>query len=232
MKRINYLSYFILFLGLNLLVFLIESQVSGICMAQDVKTHQDSVKMILDWLTDTTWDTDPTETMRAYTALQLGHAKDTIAVNPLIYVLRHDKYNDLRATAAWALGKIGDKRAIPVLYEMMDDKNMGVQAKALSALVTYFGIKDDEKILSKLEDIARGKGQDTWETVGFVPYRLSDNEKLIQGAKDAFRNQAIRTLYGIKTERTIKLLESIANNPDEPEKVRKIASATLRMIKK
>ncbi len=63
--------------------------------------HNEEVKYFLAKLNDRSADDPRTlQSFRAEMATQLGHLRDTLAVRPLIEVLVHDEYPDVRASAA------------------------------------------------------------------------------------------------------------------------------------
>ena len=72
--------------------------------------------------------------MRKCAADALGKLKDTQAVEPLSEVLLRDGDADVRASAAWALGEIGDASAVETLIKALNDEDSGVREKAVAAL--------------------------------------------------------------------------------------------------
>ncbi len=64
-------------------------------------------------------------------ALQLGTSKETKAVEPLIEALRRP-YEALRFSAAWALGEIGDPRAVPPLIAAFQGHPAEAYARVLA----------------------------------------------------------------------------------------------------
>src|SRR5699024_3309757 len=54
--------------------------------------------------------------------IALAHYKDETAVDELIAVMTEDVRPMIRGTAAWALGKIGTKRAINAIKEAMNSE--------------------------------------------------------------------------------------------------------------
>jgi HEAT repeat protein len=61
----------------------------------------------------------------------LGKIKDPKAVKPLINVLNN---KDIKITALWAIGNIGDKSAIPHLTKLFDDQDEYVRYNASQSL--------------------------------------------------------------------------------------------------
>ena len=61
----------------------------------------------------------------------LGMIKNAKAVEPLIGILQN---KNVRLTAIWALGSIGDKSAVPALTRLLDDKDKYVSSNSAKAL--------------------------------------------------------------------------------------------------
>ena len=57
------------------------------------------------------------------------------AVDPLIETLEDEDWR-VRGAAAWALGNLGDEKAIPALENLLDDESGFVKAGAQSAIAT------------------------------------------------------------------------------------------------
>ena len=57
------------------------------------------------------------------------------AVDPLIETLDDEDWR-VRGAAAWALGNLGDEKAIPALEKLLDDESGFVKAGAQSAIAT------------------------------------------------------------------------------------------------
>jgi HEAT repeat protein len=92
---------------------------------------------------------------RADVILALGDLKDQKVVDDLIAIAKNpDEDKIQRVYAAYALGKIGDARAMPVLTSMFQEKDALVRAYAASALANFSvsdvfpmliqGLKDDD----------------------------------------------------------------------------------------
>ncbi|MFC1553733.1 HEAT repeat domain-containing protein [candidate division KSB1 bacterium] len=221
---------------ISIMIFAVLLLSVSLCFAQEnkaeqiLKEKQERVRLLIKGLTNFSIDEDLYETMRAQAANDLGIYKDTSAVMPLIDRLLNDKYTDVRKSSAMSLGLIGDKRAIPALYENLEYKNPRVQTEAATSLIRYFGKGSDEKILSKLESIILGKDMEKWDMTGSYPIHWGTDGE--EEAKEKARRIAISILCEIKTarERAIRILESLANDPNE--KMREKALQALKNIKK
>jgi HEAT repeat protein len=64
----------------------------------------------------------------------LGEYGNPRAVEPLIEILRNDNSDEVRHSAAYALGKLRDPRAYDVLIEALNDTYEQVRAYAATAL--------------------------------------------------------------------------------------------------
>jgi HEAT repeat protein/beta-lactamase regulating signal transducer with metallopeptidase domain len=78
---------------------------------------------------------DPVASVRQAAAQALGNARDTVAVQALIEVLRSDPSALVRRSAAWSLGEIKNAAAVPALAEALGrDRDPEVRRNAASAL--------------------------------------------------------------------------------------------------
>jgi HEAT repeat protein len=83
-------------------------------------------------------------------------------VEPAINAL-NDKYYQVRATAAFTLGKLGDKRAISPLVNLLKDRYGYVRYQVVYAL----GELGDEQLFPILEDIRQHDNKE-YENIGTV----------------------------------------------------------------
>ncbi len=72
--------------------------------------------------------------IRSQAARSLGLIGDTRAIEPLADVLADDESDKVRASAAWALNRIGTERAREVVAEYADDRTYVVQTEAEKAV--------------------------------------------------------------------------------------------------
>jgi HEAT repeat protein/predicted negative regulator of RcsB-dependent stress response len=72
--------------------------------------------------------------VRAFAALGLGHVSDRPSAESLERLAREDRSVQVRAAAAWALGRAGDARHVPSLIAMMRGGDGLLAAAAASAL--------------------------------------------------------------------------------------------------
>ncbi|WP_049923022.1 HEAT repeat domain-containing protein [Halopiger djelfimassiliensis] len=68
--------------------------------------------------------------VRSWAARALGLIGDTRAIDPLADVLENDEEDRVRASAAWALTRIGTREALEIVAEYEDDRAYLVQAEA------------------------------------------------------------------------------------------------------
>jgi len=78
-------------------------------------------------------DYDPDPTSVSYNAEDALHKIGEPAVEPLI-ILLNDADSRVRFSATWALGAIGDRRAVKPLRKALNDTNEGVSEGAAQAL--------------------------------------------------------------------------------------------------
>ncbi len=129
----------------------------------------------------------------------LGRRKVAEAVSLLIELL-NDEDEGVKATAAWALGNIGDKRAVEPIIALignMDNENSGY--------ATALGLLGDARAFEPLLALLDSKNADLKETV-------------------------IKQLGKVDPERAISVLQSIRHNWSEPWHVRYAAVQILDNI--
>ncbi|QCC57807.1 HEAT repeat domain-containing protein [Natrinema thermotolerans] len=71
--------------------------------------------------------------VRSWAARALGLIGDTRAIEPLADVLEDDEADRVRASAAWALNRIGTQEALEIVADYDDDRAYLVQAEAENA---------------------------------------------------------------------------------------------------
>lgn len=92
------------------------------------------------------------ETTQYYAIIALGSIRDIDVVEPLVDVLDQDNDSYIRGAAAWALGKIGDLRAIDPLIRAFNDNDSYVQWSAAEALAEINESKTVELLIKALDD--------------------------------------------------------------------------------
>jgi HEAT repeat protein len=88
---------------------------------------------------------------RYYAVHLLGRLRDPRAVDVLVPLLDDD---DIDYNVAWALGEIGDARAIPALIKALSDKTPLVRVAAIGALETMHATQALPQITALFEDMA------------------------------------------------------------------------------
>jgi len=171
------------------------------------------------------------ETERAQAAITLGHLRDTVATVPLMDYLEHDAYPSVRACAAYALGEIGDRRALGVLRKALGDWSMEVRLWAAWALI-QFGEGSSDRVMRTLVAIARGEGKEKWDVRGKLergavedpsrPPRAVQEQRL----REAWRADAVYLLAKVGTQEAWKVVEELA--ADRSEDVARQARSMLR----
>ncbi len=78
---------------------------------------------------------DPSSEVSSNSAMSLGYLKAVEAVDPLIAAISDpDCDEDTKQWAAWSLGRIGERRAIPTLIECLKNRGERVKESAAGAL--------------------------------------------------------------------------------------------------
>ena len=227
MKAITVVMCVIIFTGFIICLPFLKSNDDGICFAQEQKESKEFIMGFIQKLFDHKYDNPESMTSgRSQIAIDLGFYKDTLAVMPLIKVLGEDSYSDVRESAAYSLGLIGDKRALSSLFNALNDKCVGVQHEAAGALIRLV-LENDEKVFITLEKIVRGINQNQWDITNFGYHK--DKPEIEQKLKDDLRANAIATLGKIKTEKTKQVIESLTK--DSSKTVRESALRILKTIK-
>lgn len=168
--------------------------------------------------------------VRAEAAYALGKIKDPRAVEPLILVIKDDKYYkhyyEAIEAAIRALGEIGDPRAIEPLLSVIAEgksssapaalKKFGAQAvKSLIAAFKAVVKEDGGDDLRRSEGRRRSKGQRFLEIIQGIE-DLDAVEPLIEALNDEhweIRETAVRTLGKLKATRAVEpLINALGDN--------------------
>jgi HEAT repeat protein len=89
--------------------------------------------------------------LRRHVCGLLGNGRDEIAIDPLIETLQNDESADVRVAAAFALGKIGHRRSLPVLNWAKDhDFSPDFEGRTVSE-EAILAINEVEKLNQKTE---------------------------------------------------------------------------------
>lgn len=194
-------------------------------------------------------------TVAEHSAGALGSRGAKAAVDPLITAL--EGWTSRRYVAAWALGEIGDARAIPVLIRTMGDENAEVRKYAARSLIK-FGPEAVEALLEALgsaspevrhyavralgeirdersvESLIAMDGKVDEEVYLWALGRLGDSrgyEKVADAVADGdwrIRLAAIQALKDLGDERAVPLLEEILE--DDEWMIREWAARGLESI--
>jgi HEAT repeat protein len=123
-------------------------------------------------------DKDPH--LRIFTINSIVDNEDRKEALPAIIKLLYDEVPSVRSRAAWALGKIGDMKAMEPLIELVEDKDMDVRKHTLRALGEIMAFDAIPYIVKSLEDEeweVRGEAAVVLEYMGWVP--TNDKEKVL-----------------------------------------------------
>jgi hypothetical protein len=147
---------------------------------------------------------DPAFCVRCYAAEALGWIGPAAApaVLKLIELARSDLSRQAKRSATWALGQIGDARAVPVLVAALDDGDLRVTAAYALGHI----------------------GPPAAPAVPTLAARLTDDSEFVRQAAA----QAL-FLIGLASEPTIAALERALKDPDD--NVRDTAELALKKLK-
>jgi len=110
------------------------------------------------------------EEVRWAAADALLHFKSEAVTSRLITVLRADKKEKRRATAAYALGRFQEPEGFAPLQEALDDAKAEVRVRACAALASYGDRRAVEPLIRKVEtDKDRNARRAAAEALGRVP---------------------------------------------------------------
>ena len=127
---------------------------------------EDDMKYLLESL----MDKDPH--VRVFTINSIvDNSKRETAIDAVINALLDDN-DEVRARAAWALGKIQNKNAIDSLIQSLNDDNYNVRKNSLRSLGELVAIDSIQDIVAKLEDNhweVRNEAAVVLDYLGWVP---------------------------------------------------------------
>jgi HEAT repeat protein len=171
------------------------------------QTSGDKVSQLIDQLASFEWRA------RANAAIALGNTKDSQVVPALIELLERDDVSGAGQSAAWALGEIGDRRAVEPL--LAATRKRGLTSAAITALVKL----RDERALAPIIDIFQKTNQADLATVLGNWGDTRAVEPLIAAMRNPdahIRYYTARALGRIGDERAVPVLEWAAANDRVP----------------
>ncbi|WP_455382431.1 HEAT repeat domain-containing protein [Salinispira pacifica] len=145
--------------------------------------------------------------------LTLGDLKAQKAVDPLLAIVNDTTQPAvLREYAADSLGRIGDKRAIPALVQLVRSENAFVRAYAASALGRFGGSESADALSAALRDSAPGVRVAALK--GIAQAHLTDQSPAVVYKTEHdpdmnVRLEAVKTLGALGTGEGWKTLQSI-----------------------
>ncbi|MBA7511667.1 hypothetical protein ES705_03663 [subsurface metagenome] len=157
----------------------------------------------------------------------LGLSKDKEAVSELIYSLKNDEDDNVRAFAALSLGRIKDKSSIGALIEALNDERLVVKIEAIRALGEIGESEAIPMLLPLIEDSNPRLRCEVASSLG----KLGNKEGLdavlkeIEDVESPLRVKAILALRDIveESERILDILRDLKYDEDE----RVVAAARL-----
>jgi hypothetical protein len=143
-----------------------------------------------------------------------------------------DNDNDVRASAAWLLGRRGDPKAVDALIEVLKDDDSYVRWKAAEALADLNDSRAVDPLIQGLDDENEWVRLSAAEALGnlrdpkaVVPLMeaLSDNDSLV-------RENVIRALGNLEDERAVGPLAKVFNEQNESWYVQNAAAEALKKL--
>jgi hypothetical protein len=167
---------------------------------------------------------DSNDVVRELAVSKMRHYNNTKSIKPLIEILKNDRKEKIRATAALSLGLIGNAKAGPALMAMSNDTNRYISEMSIRALgrLKYEGAipllksklkGDNEKDWYIQSEAASAlysiTGKDWSEGISQTPpeHRIRDEQVSILSA-----NEDIKYLRGPFSDMANKI-EAINDNP-------------------
>ncbi len=148
--------------------------------------------------------------VRSQFASTLGKNKDPRATPKLIDLLESDAVEDVRKSAAVALGRIGDNRAAAVLIRHLADPNFGVRKTASRSLVQLDPIPLDQIAASVATLSGIGPGM-ALETLGLSHDKQAEKilAKYLKSTDPLMRGYAVDALATLRTKGARKRLRHL-----------------------
>ncbi|MEW6609321.1 MAG: HEAT repeat domain-containing protein, partial [bacterium] len=162
----------------------------------------------------------------------VGVSRDPKAIPVLIEVLKNYKTPKARSTearrdAAEALGRIGDKSAIPALIEALEDRDILVRSEVARVLVE---LGEKTKPLPILISLAKGENMDEWsiDLSGYGNFTDDTLKRNINKTKNSIRYSALGSLERIGNEKAILVIKELSK--DEDQNIQYIANRILKRL--
>ncbi len=135
---------------------------------------------------------DPLPVIRTAAAQELGKNKVKQAVDKLIQLLEKDQNPLVRDNVAFALGEIGDNRAVPHLIKALKDSDEWVRKSAAKALSFLDGTPAADDLITLLQDISPAVRKTAARTLGVLGIKkaLPEIEKLLNDENILVRKYA------------------------------------------
>lgn len=158
---------------------------------------------------------DTNHTVRELAALTLGEIKDPRAVNPLLTLMKKDKFLSIQERSAYALGKIGTPSLEPLLKEIKND-NWEIRSVVSGAL----GMINDKRAVEPLINALQDEHSEVRYKTAYALGKISDPrvvEPLISALNDKaweVRFASAQTLAAINDPRRIEPLVQGLNTKD------------------
>ena len=95
-------------------------------------------------------------------------------------------HDEMRSTALWGLGKLGSEMPTTTILDELTDMNPQVQRSAARALERIWGIK---RAITRVMEVAKKSGRDSWTHYGRALQWMDDRAKLVETLNDEVVSQ-------------------------------------------
>jgi len=170
---------------------------------------------------------DPDPNVRIRATEEAGKTRSFEAVKPLIHILLYDDVWNVRKSAAWALGEIGDAQAVFPLIRALSHKDWIIRSRAAEAL----GKIGDKTAVAALTDLLQEENDHVTEKAVWALGEIRQQrsvvpllEKLEDDIPD-IRAAAALALGKIGDSSAVPSLTTLLKNDRNPEVRKSVARA-------
>ena len=227
---VEMLYRFVLF-GIFLFSFFSNGNLLPSCSDADAQqpplSIQDRTRILIDSMRHEDWE------VREKAVAIAASFRDPIVVEPLIEMAMNDPDPYVKDRAIWALGVIGDQRAVEPLVSILEEDDVAIRQRAVEALgkidgpetleiLTRLTLYDENPMIRNfaLDELLSQKNT---ELVSLFASELGNGSPKI-------RINAARALAATKAPEALDALAQLATQDDEPS-IRKLAVVSLGKLK-
>ncbi|MCI0714245.1 MAG: HEAT repeat domain-containing protein [Chloroflexi bacterium] len=146
----------------------------------------------------------------------LGLIHDERAVEPCINLLQTSEDDDLKATAAWALGQLNDGQAVDALLAATEDDDLAVVEQSILSLGNIGATRATDTIIDLLDDVDADIRIAAIRALGNIgeSYTLTYLKPLVNDNNFEVRAALFRTLTRLGNVEAIDILVQALNDED------------------